>query len=326
MSGKIFISCGQASDLERVVAREVAAWFESEGFSKPYVATQVQSIQDLNHGIVSALKSSDYYLFINFRREMLPMGSGDPLFRGSLYTNQELAIAYAFGFEHMILLNQRYVERGGIFGTIVSNTPEFEKYDEVLPVVQRAVRSAGWFPQFSRQLVLEKIDWHDTSYGERVPWEGFDKTPYKIWVLQGSVSNRRSDIAGMSAVARLRSIQNKEGHTLELTDVTNLKVTDQMEAFQQTIWPASTGRFDLLAIDVARPYRVFLMSNYDNWPRRPILQASGSYRLEYQIVALGFAPLDFAVELELNGEAQPRVSDCLKKEFPACALIDRRDL
>jgi hypothetical protein len=162
MPGKVFISCGQASEAERVVARELATWFASEGFA-PYVATQVQSIPDLNSGLIGELKRSDFYFFINFRREKIITGKARSLYRGSLYTNQELAVAYALGFEHMLFLNQKGAERGGMFGTIVSNAPEFDKLDEMLPAVKRMVAQARWKPAFSRQLILLPTHRHGTS-------------------------------------------------------------------------------------------------------------------------------------------------------------------
>src|SRR4030095_137477 len=158
MPGRMFIRCGQATEGERVVARELSTWFSSQGF-RPYVATQIQSIPDLNSGLIGEVKFSDFYFFINFRRERLGSGRSKNCYRGSLYSNQELAVAYALGFEHMLFLNQRQTERGGMFGTIVSNAPEFERLDEVLPTVKRMVAQANWNPTFSRQLQAVGLRW-----------------------------------------------------------------------------------------------------------------------------------------------------------------------
>jgi hypothetical protein len=94
MPGKMFVSCGQKIEEEIRTAGAIEDWLTDEGF-RPYVAIQAQTILDLNGEIIRELKQSDFYLFINFRRESL----GDESFRGSLLTNQELAIAYSLGFE-----------------------------------------------------------------------------------------------------------------------------------------------------------------------------------------------------------------------------------
>jgi hypothetical protein len=172
MPAKIFISCGQDSEPERIAAREAGSWLKSQGFD-PYVAITVQSIPDLNKGIIDELKRSDYYLFINFRRELISQGSGDTVFRGSLYTNQELAIAYALGFQDMIFLNQKFTERRGMFGTIVSNSLKFDRYSEMLPVLQNAIAAAKWTPNFSRNLVPMKLDWGPpVNYSDHTLWVG----------------------------------------------------------------------------------------------------------------------------------------------------------
>jgi len=307
MPGKVFISCGQASEAERVVAREVSTWFASEGFA-PYIATQVQSIPDLNSGLIGELKRSDFYLFINFRRERLPTGRSKRLFRGSLYANQELAIAYALGFEHMLFLNQKGAERGGMFGTIVSNAPEFEKLDEVLPTVNRMVAQAKWNPAFSRQLQAVALRWTRKvlTYNDHVSWDGQTDMAHRTKILIGKVRNPRSDIGAHDVAMRLKSIVNPDGTASECTDGTPLKVSGQYLSYSQIIWPESTGEFDLLALDAQQPTRVFLNSKQDLDPRRPIVAAVGKYRLIYELVAVGFPKAEVAIDLALTGNLDPK--------------------
>jgi|ERR1700719_3796241 hypothetical protein len=88
---KVFISCGQSTTEERKAARDVKAWFVTKEFL-PYVAIEVNNIPDLNRLIIEELKSSDYFVFINFAREVF-LSDGKLIRRGSLYANQELAIA-----------------------------------------------------------------------------------------------------------------------------------------------------------------------------------------------------------------------------------------
>src|SRR5689334_10627574 len=101
MPGRVFISCGQANNSERHVAGNVRQWFESKGFT-PYVAINTQSLADVNSGIIDELKRADFYVFIDFRRDELANRPANDfgVFRGSLFTNQELAIAYFLQFEH----------------------------------------------------------------------------------------------------------------------------------------------------------------------------------------------------------------------------------
>jgi len=82
MPARVFISCGQAIEEERNVSNELEQWFRSEGYD-PYVAIQVQTIGDLNAGIIEALKASDY-VFINFQRDKIVAGKDE--FTAVLFT------------------------------------------------------------------------------------------------------------------------------------------------------------------------------------------------------------------------------------------------
>ena len=199
MPGKVFISCGQNSSAERKVAHDVAAWFSRTGYT-PYVAIRVQTILDLNSGIIDELKSSDYYLSINFKREIVQRSSGN-IGRGSVYTNQELAIAYALGFDRMILINQRGTAPEGVHQFIVSNVPEFSKPSEVLGRVQSAVAAANWSPLFSRHLVM------DSCFFSSFPFHYSDHTGVRqIHALRARISNNRPDEGAINCEARLAFI------------------------------------------------------------------------------------------------------------------------
>lgn len=67
MSAKVFISCGLSLPEEIKVAEDVSAWLKDEGYD-PFVALEVPTFAELNTQLIRELKSSEYYLFINFPR------------------------------------------------------------------------------------------------------------------------------------------------------------------------------------------------------------------------------------------------------------------
>jgi len=295
MPAKVFISCGQASPVEKQVADTLAKWFSSKGFS-PYIAIQVQSILDLNAGIIGNLKTSDYYLFVNFRREHLnrfPRGE----WRGSLFTNQELAIAYALGFEHMLMINQIGVRREGVFKFMVSNVPEFATPNDVLSRVQSAVQTAGWDPSYTRQLDVAG------HYFTPKPFQYKDHTGSRsVRVLHLRVQNSRTDIGAVGTIARLFSITDQSGNQIDSPDRSQLKASGDAAAYSQTIWPNSEETFDLLAIDMENQNHVYLHSMSDVHPRQPIISQCGIWLLDYEIFSQGFPRLAIRVKLHLTGD------------------------
>jgi hypothetical protein len=143
---RVFISCGQATDEERRIAQEICALVRRIGFDA-YLAIEAQTLLDINSGIIGELKASDYYLLINFCRDPLLRGN-----RGSLFSNQELAIAYALGFKRLLILNQAGVADEGMLRYIGINTERFDGYGDCVDVVARAVQKAAWKPGYSRLL------------------------------------------------------------------------------------------------------------------------------------------------------------------------------
>jgi len=75
----------------------------------------------VNSGIIGELKRSDFYVFIDFRRDKLWRHFKNlwqqAIYRGSLFTNQELAIAYLLQFDKAIFFQQEGIEHDGFSAT-----------------------------------------------------------------------------------------------------------------------------------------------------------------------------------------------------------------
>jgi hypothetical protein len=156
MRSRVFVSCGQNGSDERKLAGKVGNLLLKRGFDV-YVAIDVQTILEINTGIIRELKNSDCYLFVNFRRDRI----GDNLYRGSLFSNQELAIAYAFGFERILVINQEGVLPEGMLRYIGINTETFLDSDNCSATVERALDRSGWTPHYSRRLRADGLRFSD---------------------------------------------------------------------------------------------------------------------------------------------------------------------
>ena len=63
-------------------------------------------------------------------------------------------MAYALGFEHILILNHRTVHDDGVQKFVVSNLPRFDDYDEVLPTIAQAVIEAKMEPELLQATFL----------------------------------------------------------------------------------------------------------------------------------------------------------------------------
>lgn len=71
LRARVFVSCGQSRGSEEGdVANCVAARLSTLGFD-PYVAAEQQTLRGLKENIFAHLERSEYFVFIDFKRERL---------------------------------------------------------------------------------------------------------------------------------------------------------------------------------------------------------------------------------------------------------------
>ena len=68
---RVFVSCGQRRESEELeIAEKIESELRSNGFD-PYVARQEQSLKGVKENIFQKLSNSEYFVFIDFKREKL---------------------------------------------------------------------------------------------------------------------------------------------------------------------------------------------------------------------------------------------------------------
>lgn len=298
---RAFISCGQREN-ERGIASAVAQVLNAAGIT-PYVATTAQSIQDVNSSIIAQLRRSDYYVFIDFRREPIAEATELEYCRGSLFSHQELAIAYELGFEHALFLREVGVCREGMSAFITATAITFENREHLPQLVSAEIARRGWNASYSRNLEATAIEWSSAemiiSYREIIGR-----------FLYGEIANRRPDTGAIGTVVRLAFITDPSGIRAASPIRSHLKVTGHENSFEQTIWPLSSGRVDLLCLGIHHP-SVFLNSALDI-PTPPIISASGDYQLEFEVFAQGFPVTTFAIALHVTDDLPSTTAKLLR--------------
>jgi hypothetical protein len=284
---KVFISCGQSPTEERA-ARDIKAWFKTEEF-RPYLAIEVNNISDLNKQIIEELKSSDYFVFINFARF-------------SVYANQELAIAISLGFGgRMILFNQRGAKREGIFGFMICND-EFDTPAEVVGLIEKWVRSEHWDNSSSRHLGVENVRIVDRL----VPYqdEGQHQPRRLLYIAHIDVVNSRPDIDALDCAMRLVKIESPSQGERPSADRSPLKATGISGAYAQKIERDSFGTFDLFGIDAKSYPDTYLLSNSDV-KQSAIISTREKHILTYEISASGFPKATAKIVLDMEERMSP---------------------
>lgn len=293
MPGKVFISCGQRPPTERKIALSVKDLLEKEFGFKTYLAFKVQSLDDIMT-ITNELRSSDYYLFIDFVR--CPQAAED--LSVSLFTHQELALAHHLGFGDIIALQQRGTPLEGFLRYVLSNPEIFQDEQDLLNKLRKLVPDKGWSKEFSRNLTVEEV-------GFTPPIQYRDHTgTYVEYVWQVRVHNRRPDSAAVGTVCILDYIRSPDGKRINSPDRSYLKWAGQA-GYERTILPEDFGDVDLFSLHADRP-GLFLHSLRDT-PREPILMDNGECELFYKLFSQGFPLVEFSVKLDLKW-IQPTLS------------------
>jgi hypothetical protein len=141
-NARVFISCGQRYDREIEIGREVGEYFKRKNFCT-YLAERVHSSDALTENIFKFLKQSEYYVFIDFKRDQINkkclQRKKNKQFRGSLFVNQELAIATFLRLEG-IGFYEEGVQREGILDHHIYNAFPFKDVAEILKKLKKETK------------------------------------------------------------------------------------------------------------------------------------------------------------------------------------------
>jgi hypothetical protein len=316
LRSRVFISCGQNSTREVEIARRVAKLLHNRGFD-PYVAKEVQNVFEINSGVIGELKNSDCYLFINFRREPIDREHRE-LYRGSLFSNQEFAAAYALGFDKIIVVNEKGVRSEGMLRYIGCNTEAFDTDDECLDVVEHALDLSGWEPGYSRRLWTEQLRLESAKYIH------FTEEVMDGRFLSLDIANRRADLAAMETSGRLVGFRRRSEQSWISSSPfhRSLLKASGRKGFSHTVFPKSSEAFNILFMGSlfrshAEPADgVYLNSALDVTPNPPLPLNPGEWELRYEFCAIGFPLL--CVEVVLRYSAFDDIeAELLRQYTPA---------
>jgi hypothetical protein len=142
MKAKLFLSCGQNPQYRELDwGEKVASCFRHIGFDV-FFAPRVQDSKSLTEVIFQELQNSDYYVFIDFKREKLvpPFGVDSFQHRGSLFSHQEFALACYLGLDIALFREAGTEPLAGMTGIVMGNAAEFKDRNDLVQIVENHLR------------------------------------------------------------------------------------------------------------------------------------------------------------------------------------------
>ena len=279
VKAKVFVSCGQAIGSNEVeVARQVAANLARLGFDT-YVAVEEQTLRGLKENVFAQLADSEYFVFIDFKREALP-GLHPVIHRGSLFCHQELALATFLDIP-VIALQEAGVKRDdGILRFVQANAVQFSDRHLVPDVVAGLVAQRQWRADWRNALVLERAS---TQFGDAN--------------LRGTASVARFFHIGVRNLNRHKAARNCHVY-LERAIRIGASTPIPVETIEfkwagstlpyVTIGPQSCRHFDAVWFVLDKPTEPRFSVYADAAQFTPAIPGVGEYRLVYAAVSENF--------------------------------------
>jgi hypothetical protein len=260
---RVFVSCGQRDDEEKKIASTIEQKLLDLGFD-PYVAIHIQSTKSLMGNILEALRDCEYYLFIDFRREKIIADNtkNKPKlteYRGSLFSNQELAIAAYLEKPIIAFQESGITKRDGLLSAIQANIIPFNNRKTVVGQVIKKVKK---WPSNWRNEISFYDKRHEKISPEYVQEYGLSKLPVRFFHV--TIKNSNKNMSTHNCVAYLESYstfnKNRKLETILIPEPVELKwngVTTQ----SVLIPPQMSRKFDAVFFYENNPHVVHIGLN-----------------------------------------------------------------
>lgn len=270
---KVFISCGQHTEEERGIARQIADELTKLGF-EPYVAVVEQSLEGLKNNLFRQLETSEYFLFIDFKREQIAKES---FCRGSLFTNQELAIASFLGIQATGFQEVGVMPLDGMIGAMQLNADAFEDRQALVEHALGRVKekwSTGWKNGL-------RIEAGQPTFHDAVPNGKLHRFHF---LAVRNLHNRKVALDCQVFPISLHRVGSDEDL---LEAATELKWTGYINA-EARVRPGTARSFDAIVVPHEAPTMGYLHGFTDAVDYVTRLEGAGEYDIEFEVTSSNF--------------------------------------
>lgn len=304
---RVFISCGQRDGTdEPEIARRIAQLLERLGF-EPYVAVQEQSLRGLKENIFARLSESEYFLFVDFKRERI----GRNEFRGSLFSHQELAIASFLDIPVLAYRERGVRKLDGLIQFLQANCSEFSSREGLTDQIEKDIR-AKWQTGWRNQLRLTR---NPDQFGDEshLGYKQFPKgRPVRYFHVR--VVNDHRTRTAFNCFGYLQ-------HIKELPSGATIQPPPVEYKWRGAMWPAATIPFrgsrelDAFFVYHDEPASLYFGTLTDSPRHQVILLSPGQYELTFAVHSGNFPYAASVFELRFGGKSVNDIT-FVPKEVP----------
>jgi hypothetical protein len=289
----VFLSCGQQKGSDEIeIARAISKKLGKMGFSI-YIAVEEQTLEGVVDNIFSKIEESEYFVFIDFKREELvevrrEKNSNEKVYRGGLFSQEELAVA-TFLDKPVIAFQEKSIKPlDGILQFIQANSFAFDERSSLPAKISKKIKENGWNPKWRDRIVLEK----DPSEHEDAIFRPIKNKARWYHIKVKNIHRRK---IALNCIAYLRGIRKISGskRAKNIHDLVELKWKG-VKINEVTIPAKEYRNLDAFYIVHVSPSTVYLSINqflvdFTGYYHNYMIEGPGTYELEYVIYSSNFA-------------------------------------
>jgi hypothetical protein len=300
---RVFISCGQTKNSEELnTAEKIRERLEDLGF-EPYIAVEEQTLLGLTENIFPRLRDSEYFIFVDFKREKLiqrgrAANSRNLPRRGSLFSHQELAVASFLKLPLLAFQEKGVKQDDGILRFLQANATPFTDRNTLPSVIADQVQERRWNPYSRNELSLVL----KPGYIDAQPRDGIGEVRRFFYVRVRNLHHHKTatncyvyveeamKLSAPSAEVPIATVESKwAGYMLP----------------NAHILPRFDRPFDAFYIPHGQPTEARFPTFSDSTAfGPPPLRGAGQYKLSYSVVSDNFPIARASFTLTLSGKLE----------------------
>lgn len=314
---RVFISCGQAKLREKRIAEEIKSFLENEmNYEVAYVLGSEQSTESIREAICESLKACEYFLFIDFRRELiLKKIFKREKYRGSLYSHQEIAIASFLELPIIAFVQKGVLKNDGMVSTMKINPIYFKRPSEIIDRLEKEIKTRqdlNWDPNHRNELSIGISDKTEETYR----WTDENGQRHKINLLIHGlrVENKSKYAHARGCAAFLSRVEPDKAIAIH-PPIYNLKWSES-KISTSYIFKESNIILAAVCIDKNNPSRAFLYKVVDLQDILEPIEGPGEFILEYTVVSENFSTVKAEFKLTLGAELINSKFELIRTNLP----------
>ena len=299
---RVFISCGQTKDSDELdTAQKIRDRLQALGFD-PYIAVEEQTLSGLKENIFRQLQLTEYFVFVDFKREKLVprrktglLWSPKLQHRGSLFSHQELALASYLDLPLLAFQEKGVKTDDGILRFLQANATTFTDRHLLPNVIADEVQRRSWTPHSRNGLILER------NPAQYVDVQVYGTQVYRRFYYVAVRNLHHHKTATNCYVYLEKAIKLDQPHAEIPFGSVELKWAGYTLP-NAHILPQTARPFDALFTHHAQPTEVgFNVFSDSSLFGHPPMSAAGEYELRYSVVSDNFPIARASLILSLSG-------------------------